>query len=315
MISNAVWFWSILLSLILSFFCLMFVLYNLLFDRTLRHALNNHIIIIILIINLITELTTYPWMIYFYYNDGVWDGRPMIFCEIWTFIDWGLFLTHTILFAWATIERHILIFHERWVSTPMRRFFLHYLPIAILLLYNVVFNMVLDFFPPCENAFIDYMAVCTTSCLYDIDVVRVYDAIAHQLVPIFTIILFSIALLLRVVWRRRHVQQTIQWRKYRKMTIQLLSISFLYLLFLFPLSMGSLLYFLGVRFQILYDYHAYTLFFVYFLPPLFPFVCALSLPELRKKLAKVLRLSRLTRRVVPTTLPVEAFVSKRGRHR
>ena len=199
MISNSIWLWSLLLSLIPSFFCLIFVLFNLLFDRSLLHALNNHVIIIILIIDLITELTTYPWMIYFYYNDGVWDGRSMIFCEIWTFIDWGLFLTHTILFAWTTVERHILIFHEKWASTRMRRLLVHYFPLIILLLYNLIFNIVLDFFPPCENAFIDDIAVCASSCLYDIDALSMYDTIAHQLVPIFTIILFSTTLLARVI--------------------------------------------------------------------------------------------------------------------
>ncbi|CAF1550010.1 unnamed protein product [Adineta ricciae] len=296
MISNAVWFWSLLLLLIPSFFCLLFVLFNLLFDRTLRYALHNHAIIIILIIDLINELTIYPWMIYFYYNDGVWEGRSMIFCKIWSFIDWGLFLTHTILFAWATIERHILIFHEKWVSTRKRRFFVHYLPIIILLLYCIVYNIILDFFPPCENVLNDY-ANCLISCLYNTAALSTYDVIVHQMAPILTIVVFSIALLIRVIWQKRHIQQTIQWRKYRKMATQLLSISFLYPVLILPLTFSYNLLVYVVTSDVLYDFYLYTVFFSYFLLPLFPFVCTLSLPELRQKLVKVLCFRRPPRRV------------------
>ena len=38
------------------------------------------------------------------------------------------------LFAWASIERHILIFHDQWVSTQSRRLFVHYI------LYNLLFD-------------------------------------------------------------------------------------------------------------------------------------------------------------------------------
>ena len=44
-------FWIYLIADILSVLCSLFVLYYLLFDRTLRQALNNHVIIVLITFN------------------------------------------------------------------------------------------------------------------------------------------------------------------------------------------------------------------------------------------------------------------------
>lgn len=53
-------FWLLLISVILSITCSLFTLYHLLFNRTLRHALNNHRIIVLLILILIVQLIDIP---------------------------------------------------------------------------------------------------------------------------------------------------------------------------------------------------------------------------------------------------------------
>ncbi|CAF0846760.1 unnamed protein product [Rotaria sp. Silwood1] len=110
-IFNTVKFWFYLVFLIPSIICSIFSLYYLLWNRTLRHALHNHAIIIFLSIGLTYEVTIYPWMLNYYYKQGLWK-RTHLFCTVWIFIDWGLYYTQTTLFAWATMERHILIFHD-----------------------------------------------------------------------------------------------------------------------------------------------------------------------------------------------------------
>ena len=166
MISIHVKFWFYLIMLIPSIICSIAVLCFLLFNRTDRHALNNQIIILLLVIGLICEVTIYPWMLYYYRSNGMWERSP-IFCLIWAFIDWGLYITYTILFAWATIERHILIFHDAWIKTKIKRFFVHYLPMILLLLYCFLFHIVVQLFPPCENLF-DFDMICVYFCLYSI---------------------------------------------------------------------------------------------------------------------------------------------------
>jgi hypothetical protein len=146
--SYPVRFWIYLLGDIPSIICSIFVLYHLLFDRTLRHALNNHVIIILLII----ELTDVPWTLHYYlYNTNMIETPA--FCIIWGWINFGLYVTQLLVFAWASLERHILIFHDQWVSTKRKRFFVHYLPPILILAYCFIYFAVVFLFPPCQNWF------------------------------------------------------------------------------------------------------------------------------------------------------------------
>ena len=105
-------FWIYMIFDILSILCSLFVLYYLLFTRTLRHALHNHIIIILLFVGLIYELTTIPWLLYRLRYGNPWILTPIFYLFSY-FFDYGLFSIQIILCAWATIERHILIFYDR----------------------------------------------------------------------------------------------------------------------------------------------------------------------------------------------------------
>jgi hypothetical protein len=297
MISDTVRFWSYLLVLIPSFLCSLFVLYHLLFDRALRNALNNHVIIILVFICLIAEVTFYPWMLYFYQNKDVWE-RSLMFCVIWGFLDWTIYVIHTMLFAWATIERHILIFHEGWLSTKKRRFFIHYLPLILLPLYLFIFYIVMYFFPNCENRLRPSIVLCIFPCLYDIYIISMWDFVVDQLLPILTIIVFSSGLFVRVLRQRVRMRRTIHWRKHRKMTIQLLSISFFYLIILLPYAVVYIVVLCGLTSLLISDFRTYTAFLSYFIILLFPFVCALSLPELQTKMKNIFQLRRQTSRGV-----------------
>ncbi|CAF1028906.1 unnamed protein product [Adineta ricciae] len=78
------------------------------------------------------------------------------------------------------------------------------------------------------------------------------------------------------------MQQQIQWRQHRHMILQLLSISFLYILFDTPSTIiGIVQLFLptfAVDIQILY-----LIYIVYLLPLLTPFLCLNGLHQLRKR--------------------------------
>ena len=210
MLTDTVRFWLFLVFLIPSSLCTIFLLYHFLFDRALRIALNNHVIIVLLVICLIDEVTVYPWMLYYYQHEYVWQ-RSFIFCLIWGFLNWSLYIAHTLLFSWAIIERHILIFHDGWLSTPKKRFFVHYLPLIALILYWFIFYIVIYFFPPCQNRLRSSSLVCIFPCLYDNDILSVWDYVAHQIVPIVAITVFSTGLLIRVLWKRSRMRRTIRW--------------------------------------------------------------------------------------------------------
>ena len=286
-----------LLFLIPSVICAIFILYNLLFYRTFSRALNNHVLILLLFISVICQVTIYPWMLYFYHTPTPWP-RSLVFCMIWGFIDWGLYVTQIILVAWTSIERHILIFHDKWILTKRNRFLIHYLPLSLLLSYCLIFYMVAYFFPPCENHVDPYKIACVDVCLYGYYAFNMWETIVHQILPNLIIVFFSITLLLRVLWQKHRIHQPIQWRKHRKMTIQLFSITLIYLIFSFPNTLLVLMYLCGVSYDTDEGFKKCAEFFSYFTILFFPFVCLFSLPELRTRIRHILQ-RRQRRRVDP----------------
>mgnify|MGYP001108660654 CR=1 FL=1 len=270
----------------------LFVLYCLISDAALRRALHNHVIIVLLCLGLIYEIVVVPWTLYRF-----WHDRPLVesttFYLLTYFFDYSIIVTQAILFAWATIERHILIFHDQWLSTKRKRLVLHYFPIILLLIYCILFFVITTFAPFCENSYGIFIVLnILIPCVFDKTSLGIWDLFAHQVAPIVVIVVFSIALLLRILFQKKPANHSIQWRKYRKMTIQLLSISVLYFLFGIPMSVVIIL----MDYNILPAENINVLLYVVIVRTyvilLFPFVCCASLPELRRKLKRMTTLLR-----------------------
>lgn len=295
-------FWFLIILNALSIVCSLFVLYHLVFDRNLRKAMNNHIIIILLFIGIFLELTDIPYVIHFYRFDDTWQFTVQ-FSQFWTFIDYGFYSIQMLLFAWATIERHILIFHDQWLSTKKKRFFLHYLPIIIIIVYCLIYYLIIIVFLACD--YMNYQSLVNGvpfPCVYEYSVVYTWDLIFNQIVSAMITAIFSVALLIRVLYQKARLFRQIQWRKQRKMTIQLLSVTILYQVFNFPWAFLQFCYVVkipidtdGVVFSTVY-------FLPYYLIELFPFVCCGMLPDLNKKIRKLFFIQRQTRVVQPATM-------------
>ncbi|CAF1044934.1 unnamed protein product [Adineta ricciae] len=309
-IPNKIIFSSYLVALILSISCSLFVLFHLIRDPNLHRALHNHVIGLILLLGFISEITNYPWMLHYYQQERQWK-RSLRFCEIWSFFDWGFYIVHTMLFAWATIERHILIFHDKWIFTRLKRLLIHYLPPLIILIYGLTFYFVIVFLPPCHNVVQNTIMLCVISCLNKSKFYGIWEAILHQTLPVSIILVSSSTLLLRVLYQKRRIHHRVRWRKHRKMTIQLISIAILYILFYVPATIA----YAFTKFESTYEtgiyIGPYATYFSYFMIPLFPFVCILSLPELQTNRWQIFFFRRLIRRVYPnTTLCITAVVHK-----
>ncbi|CAF1078701.1 unnamed protein product [Adineta steineri] len=115
--------------------------------------------------------------------------------------------------------------------------------------------------------------------------------------PCFTIAISSVALLFRAVWQRYHMHRQIQWRQYRKMTLQVLIISTIYLIFSFPYMIITFLHLCGMPAEIGAEFLSRTLFFIYYTLFLFPIIAVGALPELREKVKNIIRFRR-QRRIV-----------------
>ena len=269
-------------SLILTILILIFIFKS----RLLRQSLQNHVIIALLFSVLPTQLIDIPFHIVYLNLGYVWPADPD-FCLFWMFVSIGIFDTTGILMGYAAVERHILVFHDRWLNSQRRRLVLHYIPLFSAILYSLIFYLYAIIFPPCSTNFDYTQPWCSYPCYYDDKFLSMFDSIVNIIIPSLIVFFFSLTLLLRVVIQKRHLNLRNQWRKHRKMALQLLSISSLLIVFNLPLNLLSIAYLCGLLADVGFRFTQYAYFFTYFIPLLMPFICFASLPEVYRKLIKI----------------------------
>ncbi|CAF1421812.1 unnamed protein product [Adineta ricciae] len=312
LISNEVQFWLFLTAFIPSVGCSIFVLYHLISNRTQRHAINNRVIIVLISNNLIYELIDIPLFLNYYRLEAVWPNTPGL-CLMWIFIDEALYSISTVVLAWASIERHILIFHNRWWSSTRRRRLIHFIPLVSLVFYIIIFHTVFILLPLCENTYDYTQELCGHKiCLHNTKIVGTWDSIMNDILPTLIIVGFSIALLVRVLLQNRRVHQHIQWRKHRKMAIQLLSISILYSLLYIPIMCIVLAQLCCISQDSGDIFIQYGRFFSYYVTFLLPFVCFITLSKCSYKFKDMFpNWHRPARLIHPMPLPMMTVAAER----
>ena len=208
-----------------------FIIYYLKSNRILRQGLHNHVILILLITNFCLITIDLSITLHFLPFGFIKKNQANL-CLIWNFFDSFLSNLSTFLMMWASFERHILIFYDRQVlNTKFKRFFFHYLPLIILILYSFIFYMSIIFF--------------NSSCSNKENFI------------------------------------------YRKMTIQLVSVSFLYFVGIIPAAIGELLHLwegLSNNIDESVIQEEIFLYLFYFISLILPFICLTSLPEIYSKI-------------------------------
>lgn len=285
-------FWTYLIFDTCSILCSFFIVYYFLSLRVLRRALHNHIIIVLLCTGLLKELISIPWTLY-RLQFGSPLGRTHAFYLCSFFFDYGLFTTQVMLVAWTAFERHISIFYEKYVMPKRNRYLIHYLPPTILLIYCFIYYSVIAFAPFCENSFTAYLAGGhMIPCAYKQIGLVIWELVIHQLIPTLMIVIFNIAVLVRVIKQKRKVHLPIVWRRHRRMIIQILMISALYLIFNSPWTVTLFAVFFGLSKESKEIYTVHGLFLRNFIIFLYPFLCIGTTKILRKKFKQKLRSCR-----------------------
>ena len=232
--SRSIRFWILLPCGILSINCCLLLLYYFVRVRKLRRALNNHVLIIAILLELLYLLIDIPLYLNFLRLASAWPAVPST-CLMWWLSNNALQETVTIFVAWAAMERHILIFHHQWLLTRKKRIFVHYLPIASILLYAALFYGTTIFFPACQHLYRYTEEWCESPCLFKNSIFLLYQLVVNKTLFTLLIVVGSFTLLVRVIWHKRtYLHQPIQWRKHRRMTIQLLAVASPYVFFQLP---------------------------------------------------------------------------------
>jgi hypothetical protein len=136
--------------------------------------------------------------------------------------------------------------------------------------------------------------------LYD-KVLATFDWTVDNGLPIIVIFLANLTLVIRVIKQKYRRQRVVNWQNQRRMTLQLTSISSLYLLAWSPsIVIAVMQQFISATFaaQIQTDY---TMDLIYLVCLLLPWLCLGLLPEFTKWIRKYLRCEGLTRNVVRPT--------------
>lgn len=210
--------------------CNLILIYYLIADRTLRHTIHYHSILVLLIITLLTNLVELPRIIH-YLHVGMVVPHSDLNCLFWQWCDYFLFSSANLYMFWLSFERYLLIFHGSLYTTVKRRLLFHYLPMVVILVYAFCWYTVVVFIYPCKRQFDFSQPLCGFPCYTTHANVSLYDLIAHTGLPLAASMVLDTSLIIRVLYRKRVglQHQGGQWYRYRKMIIQLLTISSLYL--------------------------------------------------------------------------------------
>lgn len=284
----------LILFIIPSLLCYLFVISCTLVKKSLRAAPNNYVMLFMLFTSFLVVATDIPWAIYYYHQYHVLIKSPM-FCLVWWFIDaFGLY-TCQVLAAWVAFERHILIFHSRLYNRKWVIICCHYLTPIVLLLYMLIFYIYVIFLLPCDTRWQLDGNSCYDPCYFSDNVFGLWETILHGMITTIFIIIFSGLLIVRVCRSKRRLQQSVHWGKYRRMFFQLTSISALYLSINFPICIVYIFHYTS---DLSWTDAAIEVlsFLNYFIPLLLPFACLTSLGGIWNSIKKSLN-RRKNRRV------------------
>ena len=287
-ISHSFQFWLYFTSNVLSVLCCYFVLFHLLFDRTLRSALENHCITILVIICLMYESIDIPFLLYGYYFEKSWQTTSISY-RFWSFSNIGLYTSELIILAWATIDRHIIAFHYRWLSKKEIRFYIHYFPLILLISYCLLWHSMVILIPSCIK--IHNQSSSDTilyPCIFEYPIIKYFDVVCHQIIPSFVITICSLLFLFRVRWQKSQFNPLFDRIKQRKMIFEILSISILHFIFCGPWTLVIISFQFGFLEYIFVNFVSYAFFSSHYFIVLFPFICCALLPELPLKFKKFL---------------------------
>lgn len=279
-------FWLMLLFNIPSVICSFSLIFYIIFNRHQRHGLHNHTILFILIFGLPVQLMDINFYLVFYHYGIIQPTEPIV-CLLWWFADYGIYNGGLFLMFWLATERHILIFHDRWVSNRRGRFLFHYLPLILITAYILIFYIYVIFFLPCENTYAYTVPVCGASpCYQSYGVLGMFEFMVNTSIPIILEGIVSIGLVIRVQWQKRRLRQATQWRKNRRMIIQLFLVSGVNIILNLPISLIPIAHLCGLPPEYGVQAQLYFFFLGYFVIFLFPFVSLSQFPELRKRMKR-----------------------------
>ncbi|CAF0970687.1 unnamed protein product [Adineta ricciae] len=252
--------------------------------QSIFYIRQNQALLVLLIVNFIQVTFDLPMVIHFN-RLGYISPATNAYCKWWTFLEYSLNGTNEMLMATISIQRHILIFHANLFNNRLNRYVFHHLPLLICIIYPMIFYIIIILFDTCDGTQWNFYAnICGLANCYMVyeKSLATFDWVFNNGFPIIVITLADVSLIIRVVRQRLRRHGSVSWKKQRRMTIQLLSVSCLYMIAWFPgIIVAAIQYLVSPTF--LLDIQVEYIFYLTYMICLFiPWICLGLFPEFIK---------------------------------
>ena len=271
--------------------------------RHLMRAPHQRALLLLLLVNFVQLSVTLPLTVHFYHLGSIVPASP-IFCTWWTFVEFSLYVTSEYLMATISVQRHMLVFHSHALRVRWKRVSLHHLPLLVCLVYPTVFYLIAIIFYPCDGSQWDYTSnLCGFADCYLLSnkVLGTFDWSMNNGLPMIINALANVLLIVRVIRQKYRQQRSISWRQQRRMTVQLLCISSLYLIAWSPCLTVGLVQILGFPTFMAQIQTDYFLDLIYVVCLFLPWVCLGLLPELLTWIKALLHCEQARNVIGPAT--------------
>ncbi|CAF2673018.1 unnamed protein product [Rotaria sp. Silwood2] len=295
--SRSAIFIILLILTIASITCSLVIFYHFIRLREQRRNVNNHVILILLIICFIQVAGELPLSLIFL-RTGLAAILSDKFCEFWIIFNYSCFTGGCWTMAIASIERYWLVFHRKFFDKYI--LFLHYIPITICIIYPLVLYICLVTQYMCKDIF-DYTSwTCGGACYLYEPILGTLDWIVNGCLNVILSILTTLIIIIRLLFqnRRTGAQRTV-WQRRRRIVMQLVALSALYMIVWSPCVICFVItLFIPVPFLSAF-YSAYLSYYQYMSCLLCPFACLLGSSEIRE----AFKLNRFVQTSVNTVQP------------
>ncbi|CAF3554959.1 unnamed protein product [Rotaria socialis] len=244
---------------------------------------HHHSILVLLVVNFVQVTTDLPMPMDFYRLGGIVQPATSAYCTWWAWYEFSLNIINGYLMEWISIERHLLIFHSGFLRNlgAKKQRLLRIVPLVLCMIWSPIYYCIVVIFSPmCENTRYFNSLLCGMPC-YLRTSWGTFDLFFNGIFQVLIISIFNLALLVRVINQSLMVVGRVQnnWRKQRKLALQLGMISFVYLVVWIPISIGQLgeSYINPNFFLVQLDTFN---FLVYLVPLVLPIVCLMSMQQL-----------------------------------
>ena len=296
-------------TMVPSLFCdlLVFAHFTRRWRKELRAAPQNHVILCLSIVSFVQKITDVPFYLSYLRWGTVLQQSPT-FCVMWNWLDYSTLVGSLQLLTWCCLERHLFVFHSIMMKKRWCLILLHYIPLVVTVFYAPLFYAAAILSEAvCTNEWDYTLPLCGAVCYLFVPVLSAVDLFFHYVFPVAVIIIANTLLFARFLWQKILHQRLMRWSRQRRLIIQLAFIAALFLIFLTPLIVVSVIqtFFMpDFLSELNYDYFYYL---PYFANVLLPFAIISSLPKMRSDLYKWMVRMKMDRRHLARTYPMIAM--------